>query len=325
MRSRRLALLAMLALVALSATDANAQSAPKAYRVGYLTPSLQPARENALRGELRRLGYAEGQNLTIEYRSAEGQFDRLPALAGELAGLNVDVIVATVTQASLAAKKATSTIPIVMIAVADPVGAGLVASLARPGGNVTGTSASAGEVVGKQLQLLQELRPKASRVGVLSNPANTVYGKQALAEAKKAAAKLKIRLQIAEARRPEEFDRAFATIAGQRADALLIIGDPVFTAHAPHLAELGVKHRLPTVSLLREYAEQGFLMTYGPDFTDAHRQAAGYVDRILKGARPADLPVEQGTKFELVINSRTARLLGIAVPQALVGRADQVL
>ena len=325
MRSRRLALLAMLALVALPAAPAAAQSPAPSHRIGYLTVSAQPAREEIFRQELRRLGYTEGQNLTIEYRAAEGRFERLPALAAELVGLKVDVLVTVVTQASLAAKKATGTIPIVMVGVGDPVGTGLVASLARPGGNVTGNSTTAAEVVGKQLELVRELRPKASRVGVLWNPANAVFQKQALGEAKAAAAKLKLRLQIAEARGPAEFDRAFATIAGQRVDAVLVIGDPVFNAHASELAELAVKHRLPAVSSAREYVERGFLMTYGPSFADAHRLSAAYVDRILKGARPADLPVEQITKFELFINARTARVIGVSVPQALVARADHVI
>ena len=325
MRSRRLVLLAMLALVALSTAAADAQSPAPPHRVGYLTVSAQPGREEIFRQELRRLGYTEGQNLTIEYRAADGRFERLPALAAELVGLKVDVLVTVVTQASLAAKKATATIPIVMVGVGDPVGAGLVASLARPGGNVTGSSTNATDVVGKQLELVRELRPKASRVGVLWNPANAVFQKQALAEAKAAAAKLKLRLQIAEARGPAEFDRAFATIAGQRVDAVLVIGDPVFNAHASELAELAVKHRLPTVSSSREYVERGFLMTYGPSFADAHRLSAAYVDRILKGARPADLPVEQITKFEMFINARTARVIGVPVPQALVARADHVI
>ncbi len=325
MRSWIVALLSLMALASLPAANAIAQSSAVPHRVGYLAPSAQPGREEIFRQELRRLGYTEGKNLTIEYRTAEGRFERLPALAEELIGLKVDVLVTVVTQASLAAKKATSTIPIVMVGVNDPVGAGLVASFARPGGNVTGTSATVAEVGGKQLELIRELRPKASRVGVLWNPANAVYQRQALAEVKAAAAKLKLRLQIAEARAPAEFDRAFATIAGQRVDALLVLGDPLFSPHASQLAELAVKHRLATVSSAREYVERGFLMAYGPSFTDAHRLSAVYVDRILKGARPADLPVEQVTKFELFINTRTARVLGLSVPQALVSRADQVL
>ena len=313
------------ALVACAFGFAVAQTPAKAYHVGFLTVSAQPAREEIFRQEMRRLGYVGGQNMTIDYRDAEGRFERLPELAAELVALKVDVIVAAVTQASLAAKKATGTTPIVMVAVSDPVGAGLVASLRRPGGNVTGTASRASDVIGKQIELLRELRPQSSRVGILWNPANSVYGQHALTEAKAAAAKLKLRLQIAEARGPEALDRAFATIAGQHVDGVLVVGDPVFSTHAAQIAELAVKHRLATVTVVRDWAERGILMTYGPSFSDAHRLAAGYVDRILKGARPADLPVEQITKFELVLNAKTARALGVAIPQSLVLRADEVL
>ena len=319
-----LALLAGVALAGVAALGA-AQTPAKVFRVGYLTPNATPSRDEAFRRELAHLGYAEGRNLVIEYRSAEGQFDRLPALAAELAALKVDVIASVLTQASLAAKKATSTTPIVMIAVSDPVESGLVPSVARPGANVTGTSSSAADVVGKQLDLLRELRPKASRLGVLWNPANTVYQTRALGEVQAAAKKLKIGLQIAEARSPDAFDRALATIAGQHVDALLVVGDPIFGGNLPQLAELVVKHRLLTLSGPREYAEHGFLMTYGPSFPEAFRLAAVYVDRILQGARPADLPVQQVQKYELVLNARTARALGIALPQSLIARADEVV
>jgi ABC-type uncharacterized transport system substrate-binding protein len=302
-----------------------AQTPARVYRVGFLTATSIPFREEAFRQEMRRLGYTEGRNLTIEYRSAEGQFERLPALAAELVALKVDVIAAGLTQASLAAKKATDTIPIVMIGVSDPVRSGLVASIARPGANVTGTASASADVVGKQLDLLRELRPKASRLGVLWNPANSVYQKQATDEVRAAAKKLKIGLQIVEARSPDAFDRAFATIAGQHVDALLVLGDPLFGAHVAQLAELGVKHRLLTLSGPRDYAEHGFLMTYGPSFTEAYRLAAGHVDRVLKGSRPADLPVELVTKFELALNARTARALGVSLPQSLVARADEVV
>jgi putative ABC transport system substrate-binding protein len=302
-----------------------AQTPARVYRVGFLTATSIPFREEAFRQEMRRLGYTEGRNLTIEYRSAEGQFERLPALAAELVALKVDVIAAGLTQASLAAKKATDTIPIVMIGVSDPVRSGLVASIARPGANVTGTASASADVVGKQLDLLRELRPKASRLGVLWNPANSVYQKQATDEVRAAAKKLKIGLQIVEARSPDAFDRAFATIAGQHVDALLVVGDPIFGGNMAQLAELGVKHRLLTLSGPREYAEHGLLMTYGPSFSEAHRLAAGYVDRVLKGARPADLPVELVRRYELVLNARTARALGVTLPQSLIARADEVL
>jgi ABC-type uncharacterized transport system substrate-binding protein len=319
-------LVAVVVFGVLSAVIASdAQQSTSVRRVGYLTPVSYPAREEAFRQELRRLGYVEGQSIAIEYRSADGRFERLPELAAELVGLKVDVIVAVVTQAALAARKATGTIPIVMVGVSDPVGSGLVASLARPGGNVTGTSSTAADVVGKQLELLREMVPKASRLAALWNPANSVFQRQQLGEAKEAATKLKVKLHLVEARAPEQLDRAFAMIARERTDALLVLGDPMFSAHAARIAELATRHRLPTVTGGRESAERGILMTYGPNYVDAHRQSATYLARILKGARPADLPVERTTRFELVINAKTAAALGVRIPQSLVVRADQLV
>ena len=303
----------------------DAQRSAGVARIGYLTPTSQPAREEVFRQELRRLGYTEGQGLVMEYRSANGSCDRLPDLAAELVALKVDVLVAVVTHAALAAKKATATIPIVMVGVSDPVGVGLVASLARPGGNVTGTSSLAANVVGKQLESLREMLPKASRVATLWNPANSVFQKLQLGEAKAAAGKLKVQLQLFEARTPDELDRAFASMARQRPDALLILADPMFGAHWARIAELAARHRIPAVSGAREYADAGGLMTYGPDFLEAYQRAGTYVDRILKGGRPAELPVEQSTKFALVINARTAAALGLTIPRSLVGRADRAV
>jgi putative ABC transport system substrate-binding protein len=303
----------------------DAQRPTTVPRIEYLTPISLPAREELFRQELRRLGYTEGQNLVIEYRSANGSFARLPDLAAELVGLKVDVIVAVVTQAALAAKKATGTVPIVMVEVSDPVGAGLVASLARPGGNITGTSAVAADVVGKQLELLQEMLPKVSRVSALWNPANPVFQKRQLGEARAAASKLRIQLQLVEARTGADLDRAFAAIAKQRADALAVLGDPVFTSHAGRIADLAARHRLPAVGGTAEQADAGILMTYGPSYSEAHQRAVVFVDRILEGASPADLPVEQSTKFELVVNTGAARSLGLTIPQSLVVRADRVL
>ena len=326
MDPRGLLLVAAVVLGGLSVSvSSDAQQPAKTTRVGYLTPISQPAREQVFRQELRRLGYVEGQNIALEYRSANGSFERLPDLAAELVGLKVDIIVAVVTQAALAAKNATGTIPIVMIGVGDPVGAGLVASLARPGGNVTGTSTVAADVVGKQLELLREMLPKVSRVAVLWNPANPVFQKQQVDEAKAAAAKLNVQLQFVEARTPDELDRALAAIAKQRTDALFVLSDPVFGVHVARITDFAAKHRLPTVSGPREYADAGALMTYGPSFPEAFQRAATYVDRILKGTRPADLPVEQPTKFELVINAKTAKALAVRIPQSLVLRADQVV
>lgn len=306
-------------------SPSEAQRSAGIARIGYLTPTSQPAREEVFRQELRRLGYAEGQNFVLEYRSANGDFDRLPDLAAELIALNVDVLVTVVTQAALAAKKATATIPIVMVGVSDPVGVGLVASLARPGGNVTGTSSLAANVVGKQLESLREMLPKVSRVATLWNPANPVFQKLQLGEVKAAAAKLRLQIQLFEARTPDRLDHAFTSMARQRPEALLVLGDPMFGAHWARIAELAARHRMPTVSGTREFADAGGLMTYGPDYFEAYQRAGRYVDQILRGGRPADLPVEQSTKFELVLNARTAATLRITIPRSLVGRADRVV
>jgi putative ABC transport system substrate-binding protein len=323
---RGLGLLAVLVLGLGAAPPASDAQAPtRVPRIGYLAPVSLPAREEIFFQELRRLGYSEGQSIAIEYRSAGGRFERLPGLAAELVALKVDVIVAVVTQAALAAKKATGTIPIVMLGVSDPVGSGLIASLARPGGNVTGTSSTAAEVVGKQVELLRELLPGVSRVAALWNPANPVFQQQQLGEARAAAAKLRVPLHVVEVRTPAELDRAFTAMAKERADALLVLGDPLFASQIARIAELAVKHRLPTVGGSPDYAAAGILATYGPDYLDGYRLAATYVDRILKGARPAELPVEQTAKFELVINARTARALGVTIPQSLAVRADRVI
>ena len=319
-------LLAAVALGILSVPfPSDAQAPVRVFRVGFLTPVSQSAREELFRHELGRLGYVEGQNLAIEYRSADGNFERLPGLAGELVALKADVIVAVVTQAALAARRATSTIPIVMVGVSDPVASGLVTSLARPGGNVTGTSATVADIVGKQLELLREMLPGVSRVAALWNPANPVFQKQQLGETMTAAAALRVQLRLVEARTSDELDRAFTAIAGQRTDALLILGDPMFTLHRARIGELAARRRLPTVSGASEFADAGVLATYGPSFADAYRLAAPYVDRLLKGAKPADLPVERIAKFELVINARTVRTLGVTIPQSVAVRAERVI
>ena len=322
----RLALYAGMVVASLSlAAPCVGQQAAKQVRIGYLTPVAQPDREAALRRELRRFGYVDGGNVTIEYRSAEGSFDRLPALARQLAELKVDVMLAVVTQAAIAARNATGTIPIVMVGVADPVGAGLVASLARPGGNVTGTSTVAADVVGKQLEVLRELLPTAVRVTVLSNPANPVFQKRQMAETIKAARKLQVEFRVVEMQAADGLERAFAAITTQRTDALFVMGDPLFTAEFARIAALAVKHRLPTIGAAAENAVAGALITYGPDYAEAYRRAAWYVGRILGGERPGALPVEQSTKFELVVNARTAKAIGVAIPRSLVARADRVL
>jgi putative ABC transport system substrate-binding protein len=304
---------------------AEAQPAGKLYRIGLLSPTSQSLGIEPIRVGLRTLGYVEGHNLVIEYRSAEGRFDRLPDLAAELVRLHVDVIVALVTQASLAAKNATSTIPIVMMAVGDPVGAGLVASLARPGGNVTGTSGMAVEVASKLLELLQQVAAKIHRVSVLWNPANAVFQGQMVKATEAAGRSMGIQLQMLAARDVKEIDRAFAALTKGRAEALIVLPDPVFVAQHSRIAAFAARSRLPSVSGSRGYAEEGGLITYGPDFFELGRRTAAYVDRILKGAKPGDLPIEQATKFELAINLKTAKALGLTIPSSLLQRADQVI
>src|SRR5215475_11565515 len=291
-----------------------AQPVGKVPRIGYLSPgSASPgplAYHDEFQRGLRELGYVEGRNIVIEYRFADGKFDRLDQFAAELVRLNVDIIVSVVTQASLAAKNATRTIPIVIVSVADPVGAGLVASLARPGANVTGTSAMTSEVIGKSLALLKQSVPTVSPVAVLWNPNNVTYQGQILRETEMAAGKLGVELQTFGVRGPDEFDRTFAAISRARAASLLVLPDPVFSAYTARITDLADKGRLPAMYGLREDAVAGGLMAYGPKYADLYRRAASYVDKILKGAKPADLPVEQPTKFEFVINLKTARTLG---------------
>ena len=308
--------------------DAEAQQAGRVYRVGYLSVPTRASVENALQAflrALRELGWVEGQNLIIEYRWAEGKVERLPDLAADLVRRKVDVIVAPAGSAALVAKHATSSIPIVMMFPNDPVEMGLVASLGRPGGNVTGTSFTSGpEIFGKQLQILKEILPHASRVAILWNPADQGAALQ-VREVEAAARSLRIRVQRVEARGPEEFDSAFAAMARERAEALLVAHGPTFLVHRARLAELAVKGRLPTMYSFREHVEAGGLMAYAVNMTDFIGRAAVYVDKILKGAKPADLPVEQPTKFELSINLKAAKGLGITVPQSLLLRADEVI
>ena len=266
-----------------------------------------------------------GQNIAIESRWAEGRFERLPDLAAELVRLKVDVIVASVTQASLAAKRATAAIPIVMVGVGDPLGSGLVDNLARPGGNVTGPSSMLAEASGKQLALLKETVPNASPVAVLWNPANPVWQAAALKQTEVAARALGLRLQFLEARGPDELEGAFAAMTRSALGALFVPADIIFVRHAQRLADLAAKHRLPAMYGFREHVEAGGLMSYAASFAVIFRRAATFVDKILKGAKAGDLPVEQPTKFELVINLKTAKTLGITIPQSVLVRADEVI
>jgi putative tryptophan/tyrosine transport system substrate-binding protein len=309
--------------VILATFAAEAQQAGKIYRVGFLgdVPSFL---DEAFRQGLRELGYVEGQNIAIEYRAAQWKYERLPGLAAELVRLKVDVIVTASPPATEAAKQATSTIPIVFTVVGDPVAEGFVANLARPGGNITGLATISPELVGKQLEMLKAVVPKISRVAVLQNPSNLSHLRQ-LRQAESAARALGVQLQILEARTPSEIEAAFPAMSSQRAGGVLVLRDAVFRAQGAQIAALAAKSRLPAMYGLREQAEAGGLMAYGASVPQMFRRAATYVDRILKGAKPGDLPVEQPTKFELVINLKTAKALGLTIPQSILVRADRVI
>ncbi len=312
-----------------SPVAAEAQQAAKVPRIGYLALNLvAPHLPEAFHQGLRDLGYVEGRNLVIEYRDAEGKLERLPALAAELVALKVDVIFAEGgTRSALAAKHATRTLPIVFAAVGDPVASGVVTSLARPGGNVTGTSVLAPELVGKGLELLTQAVPGVSRVAVLRQPGAVPERteKDVLKGAEVAGRALGVRLQFVEALGPADVDRAFSDMTRARADALTVLPSAMFFFERRRLVDLAAKHRLAAVYPWREFVDAGGLMSYGANIADLYRRAATYVDKILKGTKPGDLPVEQPTKFELVINLKTAKALGLTIPPSLLGRADHVV
>jgi putative ABC transport system substrate-binding protein len=328
MRLARAATLLWIAMIfsMVAVPQAQAQSAEKPKRIGYLgtgTPASN-FQEHFLLG-MRELGWTAGHNIEIEYRFAEGRYERLPQLAAELVRLNVDMIVAQPTAAAVAAKNATRTIPVVMINAGDPVAIGLVASLARPGGNVTGTAYTVGsDTFQKGLELLKEAVPNVRRVAVLSNPGNPGQA-PALENLRKAAEPLGLRLLFVDARGPADFDAAFERISKERADALLIVAEGLFILHRARLHDLAMKHRIPTMYGTKENVEAGGLMSFGPNLNRTSYRAAAYADKILKGAKPGDLPVEQPTKFEFVVNLATARALGLALPNALLLRADRVI
>jgi putative ABC transport system substrate-binding protein len=324
LRRRDFIALAVCAVAAPAAV--RAQQATKIFRIGYLgTGTAYPHLRGVFQQGLRDLGWVEGQNYEINYRYAEGQYDALPRLADELVRLGVDAIVASPTPAALAAKSATATIPIVGIGFDNPVENGLVASLARPGGNVTGLSYGVGpEIFGKDIELLRAMLPELRRIAVLSNPAGLNHALM-ISNVTSAARALGVELLLLEATAPGEFDRAFAAMANERVGALFVFGDPMFGVHRARLAELAVQYRLPAMHTNRPHVEAGGLMCYGPSFSDLWRRAAAYVDKILRGARPADLPVEQPTKFELIINLRTAKAIGVEIPQSMLLRADVVI
>ncbi len=310
-----------------AAVTADAQQAGKVGRIGFLgnsTAALEADLVGPFREGLRDLGYVEGRNIVIEYRWAEGKYARFPALITELLALRVDVIVTAGTPASLAVKKATTTTPLVMVAVGDPVATGLVASLARPGGNSTGLTSISQDLEGKRLELLREVVPKISHVAVLWNPASPIQVVQEK-EVQAAAQVLRMKVLSLGVRAPEEFDKAFAAILRERPGALLVLADRLFLHHRARIMDFAVKHRLPGVHAYRELVEAGGLMSYGPSYAGMHRRAAYFVDRILKGTKPADLPVEQPTRFELVLNLKAAKALGLTIPQSVLIRADQVI
>jgi len=306
---------------------ARAEQTAKLPSLGFLTagsPGSGSLGLPALLEGLRQLGWIESKTIVIEYRYAENRNDRLPELAAELVRLNVDVIVAAGTLAPLAAKHATTTIPIVMTSAGDPLGTNLIASLARPGGNVTGLSLMSPDLAGKRLELLMKIVPQLERVAVIWNAANP-YPAEVFRETENAARQMKIEVQSLEVRMPNDIDNALEADVLKKANALITVEDPLTQNYRKQIADFAVMHRLPALSGLRGYVDAGGLVSYGPDLANLYRRAAGYVDKILKGAKPSDLPVEQPTKFELVINLKTAKTLGLTVPQTLLVAADEVI
>ena len=305
----------------------GAQPPGKVHRIGFLgnsTAALESNLVGPFREGLRELGYVEGRTLVIEYRWAEGQYERFPALIAELVALKVEIIVTAGTPAALAVQRARTTLPLVMVAVGDPVASGLVASLARPGGNITGLTSIAPDLEGKRLQLLREVVPKLADVVVLWNPANAFHvGSEKAARA--AAEVLHLKIRSIAVRAASEFDRVLDAILSERPGALLVLADRLFLHHRARLGDFTARHRLPAVYAHQEMVEAGGLMSFGPSYPGMHRRAAYFVDKILKGSRPTDLPVEQPTTFELLINLKAARGLGLTIPPSLLLRADRVI
>ena len=318
------ALACLIPLGLASAPDAQQAASPR--RIGVLLVLFSPESKEAqaFRQGLRDTGYAEGRDVMIEWRSANGDYDQVPRLVGELVQRKVDLIIVDSTVATRAAKRATSTIPIVMATIADPVGSGLVASLAHPGGNLTGLSMMTTDLSAKRLQLLKEVIPRLTRVAVLWNP-DTPYHPKAIEEIKAVAPSLSIKLSFVGARTSEDFSAAFSAVSRAHAQALYVIIDPYFFNHRMTLLALASKARLPVIYGEKNFAEAGALMSYGPNFGDMFRRSAEYVDKILKGAKPADLPIEQPKEYELVINLKTAKALGLTIPESILLRADEVI
>jgi len=327
MNNRRRLIIVMFASLLGVPLASLGQQPAKVARVGFLeasTPSAIAARVEAFRQGLRDLGYVEGKNVVIEYRYAEGNFDRLPALAAELVRLNVNVIVTGGPTAIPAAKAATTAIPIVMAFDTDPVGSGFAASLAKPGGNITGLSTLAPELSAKQIELLKEIVPKLARVAVLGT-ASRPGSAHALREVENAAKALKVQVQFQDVVDPKGIDAAFLAARKGGADAVLVLGSPLFNANRTELTELASKSRYPVIYDRAEFVEAGGLMTYSVSLADLARRAATYVDKILKGAKPGDLPIEQPTKFDLVVNMKTAKALGIKIPNSVLAQATKVI
>jgi len=325
---RCLRLLAIVTLLLLAAVTApEAQQRKTVAQVGFLGSSTFERQRHlvaALQQALRELGYVEGQNVVLEQRYAEGQFQKLPELAAELVRLRVDVLIVESAPAAHAAKNATRAIPIVFTNASDPVGTGLVTSLARPGGNMTGLSDFNADIVAKRLELLKEVVPTASRIAVLLNPGNPTNPLQ-LKLIQAAALSQGVALLPFEARGVDDIDRAFLAMRTERAEALIVVGDPMLGSHRRRIVDLSAESRLPAIYATQPFVDDGGLMSYGANFEDLYRRTAAYVDKILKGASPGDLPIEQPTKFELVINIKTSKTLGLAIAQSLRMRADQLL
>jgi putative ABC transport system substrate-binding protein len=305
------------------------QLASAVRRIGFLLPG--GARTTAVRGQLeafreglKEYGWVEGQNISVEYRFAEGKEDALPGIAAELVQSRLDVVVAEGTAATRAAKTVTQTVPIVMATSADPVGTGLVASLNRPGGNITGVSLQTGELSGKRLQLLTEIVPGLARVAVLSNPLNPSIA-LVLEQTKAAAQSLGLEIHVVEVQAPDKFESAFAAVTAARAGALIVLPDPLLYGQHPRIVTFTAASHLPALFPEKEVAEAGGLIAYGPSIPASFRRAAAYVDKILRGAKPADLPIEQPTKFELVVNLQTAKAIGVTIPTSILLRADEVI
>jgi putative ABC transport system substrate-binding protein len=319
--------LIFLAILPAFYVTALAQPAAKIPRIARLSPSTAVADEIMLAGfrrGLREHGWVENKNIALEYRFADGKTDRLPDLAGELVRMKVDVILSGATVGAMAAMRATNTIPIVMVTTGDPVAAGLVTSLARPGGNLTGVTALGQELSGKRLQLLKEAMPAISHVAVLSNPSNP-DSKFSVKEVEAAANELGVKLRVYETGDPTKFDAAFRAMAAERTGAVLVLTDSMLFTHRKRIVELAAQNRLPAMYPISEYANVGGLMFYGANFPDMYRRAATFVDKILKGSKPADLPVEQPTKFDLIINLKAAKQIGLTVPPNVLARADRVI